>query len=134
MDHGKDCRTASIFTNGPVKFFVDENISPKVADLLRGRGIDTTSVHESGMGGASDLEIMEIAAADGRCVVTRNRDDFLVLTEQFFAEGRTHAGILVIPKSISAKAPWLIADAVERYARQHPEEVYNYLFDFALSQ
>lgn len=62
-----------------MRFFVDENISPKVADLLRGRGIDTASVHESGMTGASDLEIMKFAASDGRCVITRNRDDFLVL-------------------------------------------------------
>lgn len=114
-----------------MKFFTDENISLRVADLLRGRGVEAISVHESGMAGASDLEIMEFAASNGRCVVTRNRDDFLALTERFFAEGRAHAGILVIAKSIPAKAPRLIADAVERYARQHPEDVYDYLFDFA---
>ena len=37
-----------------MKFYTDEDISPKVAEILRKRGIDAVSAHDIGMAGASD--------------------------------------------------------------------------------
>jgi predicted nuclease of predicted toxin-antitoxin system len=113
-----------------LKFLIDENISPKVAELLRARRIDAISTHENGMLGAGDVEVLHYGATEGRCVITSNRDYFLELTHRFFNEGRPHAGVLVIPGSIPKRRFDLIADAVDVYAQTHPDEIYPWLFDF----
>ena len=110
---------------------MDENFGPKVAEMLRAKQIDAISAHENGLLGADDVAVLRYGAAEGRCVITSNRDDFLELTRRFFNEGRSHAGVLVIPGSIPKRRFDLITDAVEAYARTHPDEICPWLFDFA---
>ncbi len=82
--------------------------------------------------GASDKEVLEYAAGEERCVVTKNRDDFRILTERFFAEGRNHAGVLVVSRSLHISS--LLANALLIYAQTHTDSVYPFLFDFIVSQ
>jgi hypothetical protein len=58
-----------------VKYYLDEDISPKVVDILTGYQIDTKSSHEVGMNQSIDIEQQELAVSQGRCFVTRNRND-----------------------------------------------------------
>ena len=67
-----------------MKLYLDEDISPKVSVILRKKGMDAVSAHETGMLEASDEDQFSYAAAEGRAMVTRNRDDFITLTVQFF--------------------------------------------------
>lgn len=102
-----------------MKYYLDEDISPRVAEILRGYQVDVTSAHEVYMEGASDRQQMEYAASKGMAMVTRNRNDFVRLTVQFFNEQRPHCGVLIVPYSIPGDQFRLTAQALRRYALKH---------------
>lgn len=113
-----------------MKYYLDEDVSPKIADLLRSYQGDAKSTHEAGMIQAQDTEQLAYAASEGRCMVTRNRDDFIRLTVQFFNENRPHHGLLVIPYTIPGDQFSLIAAALKKYAVKYPCGMQPYTIDF----
>ena len=113
-----------------MKFYLDEDLSPKIAEILRKRGMDALSCHEAGMKGASDLEQLEFAAKKKRCLVTRNRNDFIHLTLQFFNEKRTHLGVLIVPHSIPGDQFSRIAQKLQLVFPGHPRGFEPYQIDF----
>ncbi len=72
-----------------ITYHLDEHIDPAIAAGLRQRGIDVTTTLDQGLGGASDLQQLGYALAQGRVLVTCD-SDFLVLA----AAGAAHAGIV----------------------------------------
>lgn len=113
-----------------MKYYLDEDISPKVAALLRKYGFDAVSAHETGMIQASDKEQLDYAVSRGRVMVTRNRNDFIRLTIQFFNSLLPHKGVLIIPHTIPGDNFALIAETLKDYALKHPEGMEPYTIDF----
>ena len=113
-----------------MKYYLDEDLSPKIAALLREKDVDCVSAHEIGMVQASDLEQLESAAREKRSLITRNRDDFIRLTVQFFNDHLPHSGVLVIPSTIPGDKFSFIAGALSRFAKKHPEGIQPYTIDF----
>jgi Domain of unknown function (DUF5615) len=102
-------------TRAPVRFLLDEDLNPAVAEIGRGLGLDVVSVHEIDRRGFSDEEQLRFAITQHRTLVTRNRDDFLRLTRSFYASGELHDGLLIVPYSLPNRRPERIARALERW-------------------
>ena len=83
-----------------MNLYLDEDISPKVAEILRKRKVDASSAHDIGMLEASDEDQLAFAASEERAMVTRSRDDFITLTVQFFEAQKPHKGIIIVPHTI----------------------------------
>lgn len=113
-----------------MKFYLDEDISPKIAEILRQKGIEAKSAHETGMIGASDFEQLSYAASKNYCMVTRNRNDFIQLTIIFFNENRPHSGLLIITNSYAGDQFQTIAEALKKYALTHKKGISSYGIDF----
>ena len=75
-----------------ILYHLDEHVPRAVADGLRRRGIDAGTTVEAGLLSATDETHLAHARAQGRVIVTCDRD-FLVLASR----GLSHGGIVYYP-------------------------------------
>jgi predicted nuclease of predicted toxin-antitoxin system len=89
-----------------VKLLLDENLSPKVAEILcKEDGVDACHVRDRGLLAATDGEVLERAYAEDRVVVTCNVGDFVKL-----ARARDlHPGVILLEDGGMARDEQLIA-------------------------
>lgn len=113
-----------------MRFLVDDDLSEEIASILRAAGVYAVHIRELGLSGAEDQEVLEEAVRQKRCVVTRNRNDFLMLTEFYFYEGRSHHGVLIVPRSYPGNQPSKIAHAILSLSQNHPHAFQSYAFLF----
>ena len=72
-----------------MRLLLDEMLPPVVAEALRRRGHAVSAVAErSGLRGSSDPEILDLALAEGRAIVTENVADFRGLAAEARSAGR----------------------------------------------
>lgn len=114
-----------------MRFLLDEDLPPAAAEIARNLGLEAVSVHEIGRRGYPDDEQLRFAAEEGRAFVTRNRDDFLSLTAEFFRAGEPHPGVLVVGRKLPNDRPERIAHAIKRWAEARTEAPESFAaFDF----
>ena len=113
-----------------MKLYLDEDISPKVAELLRAKGVDAVSAHEREKTGASDEEQLLTAANEGRVMVTRNRNDFIALTVRFFQDLNPHHGLIIVSHSIPGSDFNLLANRLLSCEKKHPKDLEPYTIEF----
>ena len=113
-----------------MRLYLDEDLSPKIAVLLRERGIDAVSAHDVGARGLADDEQLTRATHEARCVVTRNRDDFIRLTLERYAHQTAHHGVLVVSHDVPGDAFAVLATGLAAYVREHPDGLPPYTVDF----
>jgi Domain of unknown function (DUF5615) len=107
-----------------VKALVDEQLSPKIAVLLRHAGYDVVAVAERDeLVGRSDRIVLEVAATEERAVITNNVKDFRPLAAERLAQGRTHAGLILLPskRACTRAAVASLAGAIEKVLRDHAD-------------
>lgn len=97
-------------------FLLDEDLPPEAAERARDLGLDVLSVSEIGRTGLSPRERLSFAGEVEWILVTRNREDFVLLTRDFFGTGAPHSGILVVPRALGNHRPGEIARAIRRWA------------------
>lgn len=132
MDAGKGVDDLSFHEAAEltVRFYLDEDVVPEVAVIARALGLDVVSAHERNERQIADREVLRIAATEGRCVVTRNRDHFIHWTTVYFENEWPHAGVLVVPYSLPNKDPARIARSLVAYARDHEGGIPSYTLDW----
>ena len=113
-----------------MKFYLDEDLSPRIAEVLRGLGADGVSAHEVQMTGVSDEEQLDYAAAKGRCLVTFNRNDFILLTRLYMDSNRLHHGIIIVPYTFRGNEFRRIAEALSNFAAFNPDGLPSYAIAF----
>jgi predicted nuclease of predicted toxin-antitoxin system len=70
--------------------YLDEDVSPIVARLLRDKGVDAVSVHEVGRVQLDDRGQLAEATGAGRAIVTANVVDFLALAHDSQSRARRY--------------------------------------------
>ncbi len=99
-------------------------LSPRIAALLRQAGFDVEAVADRGdLAGRTDKFIFEVAFSEGRAVTTNNIRDFRPLAAQWLAQGRVHAGLILLPSSRTRTrgAITTLADRIASVMRDNPD-------------
>ena len=65
---------------------------------LPARVVDVSTAEEAGMIAREDADHLEYAASQGRVLCTFNVGDFWELHTQYLAEGKRHAGMILMPQ------------------------------------
>lgn len=102
-----------------IKFHLDENVSNAIAQGLRRRNIDVTTVPEVGLIGADDDEQIIFALSQQRVIFTFD-DDFLRLASQEI----NHAGI-IYTRQQTRSIGTIIADLILIWECLEPEYMQN---------
>lgn len=79
----------------PFPIYLDADVHPVVARILRDRGFDVLSAHEVARRQMTDAEQLAFAAGHGRALMTFNVADFVREAQRYAREGRDHRGVIV---------------------------------------
>ncbi len=109
-----------------MKLLLDEMLSPALAVALRARGHDVVAIRERpDWQGASDPEVISLARAQSRAIVTNNVRDFRPLHAELLAAGGSgHAGFIFVPSTMprTKAATGQLLAALEAKLAQYPGE------------
>ncbi|CAA9449252.1 MAG: hypothetical protein AVDCRST_MAG78-3198 [uncultured Rubrobacteraceae bacterium] len=99
-----------------MKILLDAHVSGRtVGKALIESGHDVRALDsEAELEGLSDPEVLELAAAEGRVLVTANIKDFEPLLREWAGEGRSHAGVMLVPPSVRNEAFGVLISGVQQ--------------------
>lgn len=87
-----------------MKFLIDENLSPQVAEFLLKSGHDAAHVRDLDAAGAPDSQVMAIAAQSGRVIISADTDFGALL-----AHNRATAPSVVLVRALIDRRPHELA-------------------------
>jgi hypothetical protein len=95
-----------------LKLLLDAHVSGRT--LAEG-GHDVRALDsEIELEGLADPEVLELAAAEGRVLVTDNIRDFEPLLREWAGDDRAHTGVILIPPSIRNEAFGVLISGIEK--------------------
>lgn len=106
-----------------MRLLLDANLSPRgVASRLRKSKHDVLALAEdAAYEGLPDPQVLELATAEQRILITRNSRDFAPLARQWAEAQRSHAGLMLI-WTLDHSQFAAIAAGVERQLAQRPTQ------------
>ncbi len=107
-----------------MKILLDAHISSRTVGraLIEG-GHDVRALDsEPELEGLSDPEVLELAAAEGRVLVTANVRDFEPLLREWAGQSRSHAGVILVPSSVRNEAFGILISGMEETLAETGQE------------
>lgn len=106
-----------------MRLFLDAHISgPRIARALRDRGHDVRAADEErDLDGLGDEQLLELAADEGRVMITFDVKDFTVIARRWAEAGKAHAGLGIVV-GIDHRAIGTILDALAREMNMGPAQ------------
>ncbi|MHB8458569.1 MAG: DUF5615 family PIN-like protein [Candidatus Limnocylindrales bacterium] len=106
-----------------MRLLLDANLSGRrIARPLREDGHDVLALSDRpDLEGLADPDVLAMAAAEGRILVTRNSRDFAPLLRESAEAGRSHAGCVLI-WTLRHDQFGPILDGVRRLLSERPEQ------------
>jgi hypothetical protein len=98
-----------------MRILLDAHISGRsVGRALTESGHDVRALDsEIELEGLSDPEVLELAAAESRVLVPANIRDFEPLLREWAGEGRSHAGVILVPASVRNEAFGVLISGIQ---------------------
>ena len=122
----------------PIIVYGDEDVSPRLVQLLATEGYYATCARDRGRLNLADHEHLVYATAHGLALLTFNQEDFRKIHRDYLAAGREHAGIIVSQELKGEAGLAEIAQRLLRLLRERSaEEIRNELIkldDYAATQ
>ena len=106
-----------------LRLYFDRHIMKQLAVDLRQRGYDVLTTEEANLDTASDEDQLTFAADQNRVILTFNIRDFAPLHEQWTADARPHAGIVVSQQLGSRQYGLLLARMLKLLNQMTAEEM-----------
>lgn len=78
-----------------IELYLDEDVDVLVSDLIKARGFVAITTTEVGNKGKDDSAQLAYATENELTLLTHNRVDFETLAQDYFADGKTHHGIII---------------------------------------
>lgn len=104
-----------------MRFYLDENLSPEIARMLRRRRIDAVSAHEVGRTRLDDFAALNHATRESRFLVTADVKDFPRIALEATRLNTEHAGIILVPSSYRRDEFTAIVAAIQEMAARYPK-------------
>jgi hypothetical protein len=76
----------------------EDSMDQALVRALRARGADVLTALDAGMIERSDADHLAVATGAGRVLCTLNVGDFWTLHSSYLANGKRHAGIILMPR------------------------------------
>ena len=105
-----------------VRLYLDEDVSPALARLLRTAGYDAVSVHEVGAMTRSDDDQFDRAISESRTILTFNYRHFNAIAKRASATGRNHPGIIISYQQYDRNEISTLRDALVSFLGAHTAE------------
>lgn len=104
-----------------MRLLLDHNLSGRgIAGPLRSAGHDVRALQEEPeLEGIDDEDVLALASAEGRIVVTRNSRHFGPIAREWAEVGRAHTGLILIWSSDTDQFAEIVAGA-EHYLSIYP--------------
>lgn len=96
-----------------IRYYLDINVSARVAKALRARGIECIAANDAGLADANDTEHFEYAKEQGLVLVTFDRDLLAIASRRI-----DHAGVVFLKRQWSVGA---IVKILDRLAASRAE-------------
>jgi predicted nuclease of predicted toxin-antitoxin system len=110
-----------------IELYLDEDVSALLATLIRSRGFSATTAREEGRLGYNDDEQLAYATEHNKAILTHNRNDFVALANEYYAQERTHCGIIIARRHSTYKLLSLVTAILDQVTADEFQNQVRYI-------